>query len=125
MEVKFYRCRHCGNLAVMLNDAGVPMVCCGEKMEGLKPNTADASREKHLPVARLEGGKLHVSVGETHHPMADEHLIEWVYVSTQHGSQCRRLSPGDGVQITFCLGDEKAAAVYAWCNLHGLWMTKV
>lgn len=32
MDVKFYKCMHCGNIAVKVFDAGVPLVCCGEKM---------------------------------------------------------------------------------------------
>ena len=49
MNVKFYICRHCGNLVGMIHDAGVPMMCCGQKMETLEPNTVEASGEKHLP----------------------------------------------------------------------------
>ncbi len=125
MEPKFYVCRHCGNLAEMINDACVPMICCGEKMEELTANSTEASREKHLPVVSVKGDALHVDVGSVHHPMAEEHLIQWVWVQTEKGSMCRKLTPGDGVQITFPLGDDKALAVYAYCNQHGLWMTKV
>ena len=32
MNAKFYICRHCGNLVGMVNDSGVPLVCCGQKM---------------------------------------------------------------------------------------------
>ncbi len=49
MREKFYICRHCGNLIGLVHDAGVPMMCCGEKMEALQPNTVDAATEKHLP----------------------------------------------------------------------------
>ena len=50
MSAKFYICDHCGNLITTLHDAGVPMLCCGEKMRELIPNTVEASGEKHLPV---------------------------------------------------------------------------
>ena len=43
---KFYICRRCGNLAGMVRDSGVPMVCCGQKMEELVPNTVEASGGK-------------------------------------------------------------------------------
>ncbi len=125
MEMKFYCCRHCGNQVSMLHDAGVPMTCCGEKMAELVPNATDASREKHLPVVTRKDGALHVSIGEVHHPMAKEHLIQWVCVQTDKGSMCKHLTAQDGVQLTFPLGDEKPLAVYAYCNQHGLWMTKV
>ena len=51
MSARFFICDHCGNLVTMLRDAGVPMLCCGEKMRELIPNTVEASGEKHLPVA--------------------------------------------------------------------------
>ena len=53
MKSKFYICRHCGNLIGMVNDSGVPVVCCGEPMKALVPNTVDASGEKHLPVVSV------------------------------------------------------------------------
>ena len=57
--------------------------------------------------------------------MAPEHFIEWVYVQTERGGQRKTLKPGDDPNVTFSLGDDKAVAVYAYCNLHGLWMTEV
>ncbi len=30
MNNRFYICEHCGNLIGMINDAGVPMMCCGQ-----------------------------------------------------------------------------------------------
>ena len=51
MSAKFYICRHCGNLVGMIHDSGVPMLCCGQKMEALVPNTVEASGEKHIPGA--------------------------------------------------------------------------
>ena len=52
---KFYICEHCGNLIGMINDAGVPMMCCGQKMTKLVPGTVEASVEKHLPVVSVDG----------------------------------------------------------------------
>lgn len=63
MSAKFYICRHCGNLVGMIHDAGVPMMCCGQKMEALEPNTVEASGEKHLPAVTVEDGAIHVNVG--------------------------------------------------------------
>ncbi len=59
------------------------------------------------------------------HPMLSKHFIEWVYVQTENGGQRKALKPDDKPNVTFCLGDDKAVAVYAYCNLHGLWMTEV
>ena len=69
MKAKFYICEHCGNLITTIHNAGVPLVCCGEKMKELLPNTVEASGEKHLPVAELSGSTLTVTVGAVEHPI--------------------------------------------------------
>ncbi len=125
MKEKFYICRHCGNLIGMLHNAGVPMICCGQKMEAIVPNTTEAATEKHLPVVHIEDGAIHVNIGEVNHPMTKEHFIEWLYVETENGGQRRILHPGDAPEATFCIGEDKPIAVYAYCNLHGLWMTEI
>ena len=125
MKAKFYICRHCGNLVGMIHDAGVPMMCCGQKMEALEPNTVEASGEKHLPAVTVEDGSIRVNVGSVNHPMIPEHYIEWVYVETENGGQRKVLKPGDAPRLSFLLGDDKPVAVYAYCNLHGLWKAEL
>ena len=125
MKTKFYICRHCGNLVHMIHDAGVPMMCCGQKMDELLPNTVEASGEKHLPAVTVEDGAVHVNVGSINHPMIPEHYIEWIYVQTENSGHLKSLKPGDDPSAAVCLGDDKALAVYAYCNLHGLWMTEL
>ena len=122
---KFYICEHCGNIIGMVKDKGVPVMCCGQKMKELVPNTVEASGEKHIPAVSLEGNVLKVNVGSVNHPMAEEHFIEWVYVETENGGMRKNLKPGQEPNVTFALGDDKAVAVYAYCNLHGLWMAEV
>ena len=94
-------------------------------MEELIPNTVEASGEKHKPVVSVENGVVRVSVGSVAHPMVPEHSIEWVFVETENGGQLKRLNPGSEPEVKFLLDGEKAVAVYAYCNLHGLWMTEV
>ncbi len=125
MKEKFYICEHCGNLIGMIHNSGVSVVCCGEKMKALVPNTTDAAGEKHLPVVTLEDGAIHVCVGSVSHPMTAEHSIEWIYVETESGGHRKALRPDEAPEATFCLDDDKPVAVYAYCNLHGLWMTEI
>ena len=121
--MKFYVCKHCGNIITKLEDKGVPVVCCGEKMQELTPNTVDASTDKHVPVVEVKGSEVHVHVGAADHPMAEEHFIEWIVVKTNNGFQFRRLTPGSDPHAVFHVGNDKPLAVWAYCNLHGLWMT--
>ena len=124
-NTKFYICPHCGNVVEMVKDAGVKPFCCGQKMTELVPNTVEASGEKHIPAVTVKDGVVEVNVGTVDHPMVDVHYIEWVYVKTEQGGQRKHLKPGDAPNVTFHLGDDKAVAVYAYCNLHGLWMTEL
>ena len=71
--MKIYRCTHCGNIAVLLHDAGVPLVCCGQKMEALIPGSVDAAQEKHVPAVTRTGSTVEVTVGSVEHPMLAEH----------------------------------------------------
>lgn len=120
--MKFYRCEHCGNIIAMVKDAGVPVVCCGQKMTELVPNTEDAAQEKHVPVYEKKSNILEVTVGSVEHPMAEEHHIEWIALQTDKGNQRKVLKPGDAPKADFALLDgEEVQAIYAYCNLHGLW----
>lgn len=122
---KFFICEHCGNIVGMVHDAGVPLVCCGKKMTGLVPGTVEASHEKHIPVVTVSGNTVHVAIGSVAHPMAEEHSILWVYLQTDRGGQRKTLCVGEAPEVSFALCDEKPVAVYAYCNLHGLWMAEV
>ena len=66
--MKYFVCEHCGNIVEMVNDSGVPVVCCGEKMKELVPGSVDAAVEKHVPVVTEDGNKVKVFVGEVEHP---------------------------------------------------------
>ena len=122
MELKFYKCKDCGNIVAVVKASGAPISCCGEKMTEIVPGTADAAVEKHVPVVEVKDGKVIVTVGEVAHPMAPEHYIEWIAVSTDKGNQRKRLEPGEEPKVSFALCEgEKFVAAYAYCNLHSLW----
>lgn len=124
--MKFYICAHCGNIIAYAKDAGVPVMCCGEKMQELVPGTVDAAVEKHLPVIAVNGNAVTVSVGAVAHPMAAEHFIEWVALETKEGNQRKALHPGDQPEVHFALTDgDQVLAAYAYCNLHSLWKATV
>lgn len=120
--MKFFVCEHCGNVICYATDKGVPVMCCGQKMTELVPGTVEASVEKHIPVVEAERGEVSVAIGEAEHPMVDEHWIEWVVLETGDGWQMKRLNPGDKPAVAFSMTEgEEIVAVYAYCNIHGLW----
>ena len=122
MEQKFYICEHCGKMVALVKESGVPVMCCGQKMTEIIPGTTDAAVEKHVPVYTVENNIVHVKVGEVEHPITPEHFIEWVSIQTNQGNQRKVLKPGDQPEICFALCDgDEVEAVYAYCNLHGLW----
>ena len=124
-ENRFYICEKCGNIVGLVHDGGVPMMCCGQKMKKLEAGVTEASLEKHIPVVAVEGNTVRVSVGSVTHPMSEEHHIAWVYLQTNRGGQRKCLCTTGTPEVTFALCDETPVAVYAYCNLHGLWMTEI
>ncbi len=126
MDVKFYHCTHCGNIAVKPFDKGVPLICCGEKMEELTANTTDAALEKHVPVVTVDGANVHVEVGSVAHPMTAEHYITFICLVTEKGYQIAELSADGAPAADFAVAEgDKPVKVYEYCNLHGLWVAEV
>lgn len=121
-QMKFFICEHCGNIVTFVESKGVPVMCCGQKMTEMTANTTDAAQEKHVPVVSADGDKVTVKVGSAEHPMTEEHHIAWIALETESGSQIKYLDHTGKPEAEFALAGDKVKAVYAYCNLHGLWM---
>ncbi len=125
MKQKFYICETCGQMIAMVKPTVVPVKCCGQNMTELEANTFEAATEKHIPVYTVENGKVHVTVGSVEHPMGADHYIEWISLQTNKGNQRKVLAPNDKPQACFAICEgEEVEAVYAYCNLHSLWVNK-
>ena len=122
---RFFICNHCGNMVGLIKDNGVPLICCGDEMAELIANTVEASAEKHLPAVEVAVDSINVQVGSVLHPMEEGHHIAFVYVETERGGQRKSLNVGEDPKLTFAFHDDKPVAVYAYCNLHGLWKTEI
>ena len=85
MELKIYKCMHCGNIIEVIEDHGVPVICCGEPMKQFKAGETDGAAEKHVPAVAVEGDVIRVCVGEVAHPMTEEHHIAFIWLVTDKG----------------------------------------
>ena len=120
--MKFYQCSHCKNIITYVDNKGVPVMCCGEKMQELVPGSVDAALEKHVPVVEKDGNKVTVKVGSVTHPMLEEHHIAFIAIETKQGSQIKYLKAGEAPEAVFAIADgDEFVAAYEYCNLHGLW----
>ena len=126
MEMKFYRCEVCGQIIAIVKKTGAPVVCCGKPMSELVPGAVDAAFEKHVPAVTMEGNTVKVQVGEVIHPMLEEHFIQFIVLETANGFQMKKLKAGDAPEAVFTVAaDDRAVAVYEYCNLHGLWVKEL
>ena len=126
MKLHFYQCKVCGKVIAILSETGVPTICCGENMEELEVNRTEGFGEKHLPVPRIEDNTVRVMVGSEAHPMKEEHRIMWIGLETSQGFQFRELAPGDRPEALFFVNSgDCPEAVFAYCNIHGLWSTEI
>lgn len=124
-DLKFMRCKLCGNIVTYLHASGVTPVCCGEAMIELTANTEDAATEKHVPDVTVDGNKVTAVIGSVIHPMVEEHYIEFIALETNNGLHVRYLEPGQEPKAVFEVHDEELIAVYEYCNLHGLWKKEI
>ena len=122
--LKIFKCNVCGNIVILTVEGGGKLVCCGQDMTLLEPNTSEGAGEKHLPDVTVEGNKVLVKVGSVAHPMLPAHYIQFVVLETNKGYKVAKLTPGEAPEAAFVLSDgEEAVAAYEYCNLHGLWKT--
>ena len=116
--MKFYQCSNCDSILILEK----AMDCCKEGPEELVPNTTDSSGEKHVPVIKVDGRNVAVTVGSVEHPMLDVHYLMWILLETTQGYQKKNLLPGEKPVAHFALAEGDAVlAAYEYCNLHGLW----
>lgn len=121
---KFYVCKDHGFLIHILNSGETEK--CTENMKEIIANSTEAAGEKHIPVVKVEGKKVTVSVGSVFHPMTEEHSIGLVYLKTDKGGQYKVLHANDEPVAQFALSDDEVAKeAYAYCNLHGLWKAEI
>ena len=115
--LRVYQCEKCGK-TLITKDELKEIVGWKELIAG----STDAAQEKHVPVVTKKCKTVKVDVGSVAHPMTAEHLIEWVAIETEQGYQVKYLSADVAPICEFSLaGGDKLVAVYAYCNLHGLW----
>jgi superoxide reductase len=120
---QIYKCSICGNIVEVVHAGGGELVCCGQPMALMEPNTVDASREKHVPVIIKTANGVKIKIGSEPHPMIPEHFIEWIEVISDGRIYRQFLSPGINPEAEFSVNGENIIA-RAYCNIHGLWQSK-
>jgi len=119
-RLEIYKCEKCGNIVEVLEGGVGQLVCCGEPMELLKEQTADAANEKHVPVTEKAEHGTTVKVGSVPHPMEEKHHIMWIEVISGGMAYREFLKAGEAPEATFCV-EGPIEAVREYCNIHGLW----
>jgi superoxide reductase len=118
-----YKCEVCGNTTKVVHASGGTMVCCGKPMTLQQEKTADAGKEKHVPVVEKTGKGIIVRIGSVPHPMEEKHFIEWVEVRDGENLWIQGFRPGEKPEAGFCI-DNTNVKVRAYCNVHGLWTNR-
>lgn len=117
------KCLKCGSLVEVIEDckcSNCGIKCCNSKMVEIKPNTVEASIEKHKPQFKVVDNNIEVIVN---HVMEEKHYIEWIALETDELICKKFLKPNQTAKVTFPY--IKNSKIYAYCNLHGLWETEI
>lgn len=120
---QFYQCKDCETILFALH--GKASHGCGQELVLLPCNSGSGSKEKHMPVLDCENETLTVKVGSAAHRTIPEHYIHWIFVQTITGGQYAKLTAADLPEAHFRIRACDVVAVYAYCNLHGLWRAEL
>ncbi|MBR3898499.1 MAG: desulfoferrodoxin [Bacilli bacterium] len=112
--IKFYKDEN-GEILFSLNEVS--------NLKEIKANSVDAAVEKHVPVYEVNGDNIEVSIGDALHPMEENHYIMWIALVYDNKMSMVKLNPGDEPKATFEY--KPGSKIYAYCNLHGLWVNEV
>lgn len=117
------KCKSCGAIVKVIADCSCEscgIKCCGEQMEIVKPNSEEASLEKHIPTYEKVEDEIFVKVN---HPMEKEHYIEWITLVNNNTETTITLYPEQNAEARFKY--IPGSCIYAYCNKHGLWKKEV
>ena len=114
------KCNHCGKLIEELDSKNTDTICCGESMQYLNCNSTDGAAEKHVPKYDVLEGRITATVN---HPMDEDHYIMWIKFVYANGEKTFFFKPGDEIEADSRY--EAGMKIYAYCNLHGLWVREV
>ena len=123
----FFECCDGAALVQLIHGSEAELAqCLGGSFKKIETLMTEGAGEKHLPAVECNGSEITVRVGSVPHPMTAEHSIGWVYLQTEKGGQCMKLEPVEEPKACFAVAQgDKAVAVYAYCNLHGLWKVEL
>ena len=122
-ELIIKKCTKCGAIVKVIEDCtcdNCGIMCCGEQMQTLIPNSVDAAFEKHVPSYEKMDDGIFVTVN---HVMEKEHFIEWIALVSENKECFVTLYPEQNAEchLPYIPGSK----LYAYCNKHGLWKTEV
>lgn len=117
-ELIIKKCNICGAMVKVLTDGRV--VCCGQEMTTLTPNSVECAIEKHIPTYERVEDEVYVKVP---HVMEKEHYIEWVAMVAENKECMVKLYPEQDAEARFKY--IPGSTIYAYCNKHGLWKIDV
>ena len=122
-ELIMKKCIKCGATIKALNDCDClecGIKCCNENMQLIVANSSNAVVEKHVPIYEIENDLIKVRVN---HIMESDHYIEWICLKTENREEYVFFKPNEEPIASF--QNVIAGTLYAYCNNHGLWSTKL
>ena len=124
-KLEIYKCHVCGNIVQVLINGEGELVCCGQAMENLIPKYEENNElaEKHVPTIEFEENKKYVKL--KHHPMTDEHYIQFIEVYPKDKSRLylKYFNANEVAELDVTNFEENIEAI-EHCNIHGLWRNK-
>lgn len=119
MHLKFFFCEHCKKIISIVKDSSIPTNCCGYPMKELVSSEKNASRirEGYIPIIKIFGNDISVTVGSKLSASENSNFIEWILLESDKGVQEKWLQTGNAPHMDFAImTGEKIQVSYEICN---------
>ena len=123
-KLETYKCEICGNIVEVLQEGAGELVCCGENMTLLKEHQAPVDDAHYAHVEYVDNITKKVTFN---HPMTSEHHFDYIEAISNDGKYVKRkfLNENEAPELSFKCDCKEGFYIRLYCNIHGLWITRI
>ena len=122
-KLEIYKCEICGNVIEITHEGIGTLVCCNQEMKLLSEHEPSMDDAHYAHIEKESEIQKRVFF---HHPMTNEHYIEYIEIISNDKKYIKRkfLYIDDNPEISFKCDCREGFYVRLYCNLDGVWVSK-
>ena len=122
-KLEIYKCDICSNVVEITHEGAGELVCCSQSMKLMPEYEAKEDNAHFAHIEKVSDIQHKVFF---HHPMTQEHHIEYIEIISNDKKYLKRkfLNADDNPEISFKCDCNEGFYVRLYCNIDGVWISK-